>query len=136
MKDHIGEKLAAAAEFEQAKAIVDDYIDYYNNKRYQWHLAKLSPNEYYEFCTTGIYPLKAIAAPPVPTIEKKPEELGAAVEIANRVRSGNGVKGQYTGRIQCGRAALDGVTRITLFLQERACPFPASRRGLVWAEPR
>jgi len=88
MKDHIGEKLAAAAEFEQAKAIVDDYIDYYNNKRYQWHLAKLSPNEYYEFCTTGIYPLKAIAAPPVPTIEKKPEELGAAVEIATESGAG------------------------------------------------
>ena len=24
----------------------DAYIDYYNNRHYQWHLAKLSPNEF------------------------------------------------------------------------------------------
>ncbi|MFR8182019.1 IS3 family transposase [[Ruminococcus] torques] len=23
-----------------------NYIDYYNNRHYQWHLAKLSPNEF------------------------------------------------------------------------------------------
>jgi len=33
------------------------WIDYYNNDRYQWALAKLSPREYYRFVTTGIYPL-------------------------------------------------------------------------------
>jgi len=37
--------------------IIDDWIDYYNNERYQWDLAKLSPNEFYEYCITGIYPL-------------------------------------------------------------------------------
>jgi len=30
------------------------------NERYQWQMAKLSPNEYYEYITTGIYPLKGI----------------------------------------------------------------------------
>ena len=35
-----------------AKAIAE-YIDYYNNRRYQWHLARLSPNELYKFVTTG-----------------------------------------------------------------------------------
>ena len=40
------------------KALVDDWIDYYNNERYQWGLAKLSPNEYYDYITTGIYPIK------------------------------------------------------------------------------
>jgi len=35
-------------------------MDYYNNDRYQWRLAKLSPNEYYEYITTGIYPLKDV----------------------------------------------------------------------------
>ena len=88
MKDHIGKKIAAATEYEQVRAIVDDYMDYYNNGRYQWELAKLSPNEYYQFCTTGIYPLKAITAPAVPTIEKKPEELGAAVETAEASGAG------------------------------------------------
>ena len=37
--------------------IIDDYMDYYNNDRGQWQLSKLSPNEYYEYCITGKYPL-------------------------------------------------------------------------------
>ena len=76
MKDHIRDRLRDATEFSQVKAIVDDYIDYYNNDRYQWHLAKLSPNEYYQFCTTGEYPVKIPTPPAVPAIQKKPEELG------------------------------------------------------------
>ena len=76
MKDHIRDKLRNATEFSQVKAIVDDYIDYYNNDRYQWHLAKLSPNEYYQFCITGEYPVKISVPPAVPTIQKTPEELG------------------------------------------------------------
>jgi hypothetical protein len=38
-------------------AAIDDWIDYYNNERYQWNLAKLSPSEYYRYVTTGVYPL-------------------------------------------------------------------------------
>ena len=36
---------------------VHDWIDYYNKDRYQWLLAKLSPDEFYEYCKTGVYPL-------------------------------------------------------------------------------
>lgn len=57
MKDEIKDKLKQAEEYEEVKAIIDDYIDYYNNDRYQWQLAKLSPNEYYKYITTGKYPL-------------------------------------------------------------------------------
>ena len=57
MKDEIGHKVAEAADFDAVKYIVDDWMDYYNNDRGQWILAKLSPNEYYEYCLTGIYPL-------------------------------------------------------------------------------
>lgn len=57
MKDEIKDKLKEAETFEDVKAIIDDYMDYYNNDRYQWQLAKLSPNEYYEYLTTGNYPL-------------------------------------------------------------------------------
>ena len=32
----------------------------YNNERYQCQSTKLSPNEYYQYITTGIYPLKDI----------------------------------------------------------------------------
>lgn len=57
MKDHIMDKIAAAECFEEAKAIIDDYMDFYNNDNGIWELAKLTPNEYYEYCITGIYPL-------------------------------------------------------------------------------
>ncbi|WP_418486119.1 IS3 family transposase, partial [Dysosmobacter sp.] len=42
--------------FEAAKASIDRWMDYYNNDRCQWDLAKLSPNEYYHYITTGEYP--------------------------------------------------------------------------------
>ena len=35
--------------------VIGDWIDYYNNCRYQWDLAKLSPKEYYEYIITGVY---------------------------------------------------------------------------------
>ena len=57
MKDEIGGKIAACDSFAEAKAVIDDYMDYYNNDRGQWELLKLTPNEYYEYCITGIYPL-------------------------------------------------------------------------------
>jgi putative transposase len=34
---------------EQVVVLIDGWVDYYNNDRYQWELAKLSPNEYYEY---------------------------------------------------------------------------------------
>ena len=60
MKDHIKSKLKNCTTFEAVKGIIDDWMDYYNNDRYQWRLAKLSPNEYYEYVTSGVYPLKEV----------------------------------------------------------------------------
>jgi len=36
---------------------VYQWVEYYNSERYQWSLAKLSPDEYYKYVITGIYPL-------------------------------------------------------------------------------
>ncbi len=58
MKDEIKYEIAMMKTFEEVKAKIDDWIDYYNNDRYQWDLAKLSPKEYYRYATTGFYPLK------------------------------------------------------------------------------
>lgn len=55
MKDEID--LSKCKTFEDVKIIIDDWIDYYNNERYQWDLAKLSPTEYYKYITTGQYPI-------------------------------------------------------------------------------
>ena len=58
MKDEID--VSECTQYREIKAIIDDWLDYYNNDRYQWQLAKLSPNQYYEYITTGIYPLEGI----------------------------------------------------------------------------
>ena len=44
-------------------AVIDDWMDYYNNERYQWDLARLSPNEYETYINTSKYPLHV--APPI-----------------------------------------------------------------------
>lgn len=56
MKDEID--LSKCKTFNDVKDIIDDWIEYYNNDRYQWNLAKLSPLEYYQYVKTGEYPLK------------------------------------------------------------------------------
>ena len=76
MKDHIKDRIAACPCYGDVRAVVDDYMDYYNNQRYQWRLAKLSPNEYYQFVTSGTYPLDIPNTPAPPAYEKQPEELG------------------------------------------------------------
>lgn len=76
MKDHILHKVKECTEFQQIKDIVDDYIDYYNNEAYVWELCMLSPNEYYKFVTTGVYPLSIANPPQVPQVLKEPSELG------------------------------------------------------------
>lgn len=57
MKDEIREEVAGCITFEDVVAKVNDWIDYYNNDRYQWDLLKLSPKEYYQYLQTGTYPL-------------------------------------------------------------------------------
>lgn len=79
MKDHVRDKLANCTDFSEVRVIVDDYMDYYNNHRYQWELAKLAPNEFYQFYTTGTYPLEISNKPKPPIPSKSPEELGAGM---------------------------------------------------------
>lgn len=55
MKDEID--LSKCKTFEDVKGVIDDWIDYYNKDRYVWDLAKLSPDEYYQYKISGKYPL-------------------------------------------------------------------------------
>ena len=57
MKDELADKMANWYCFGDVKRDIDDWFDYYNNDRYQWQLAKLSPRQYYKYVTTGEYPL-------------------------------------------------------------------------------
>jgi putative transposase len=56
MKDEI--HIKSCSNILDLKLTVNDYMDYYNNDRYQWGLAKLSPNQYASYLETGKYPIK------------------------------------------------------------------------------
>ena len=56
MKDELAAQIPTWTSISDVRQSIDDWMDYYNNDRYQWDLAKLSPNEYYNYLTTGIYP--------------------------------------------------------------------------------
>lgn len=58
MKDEID--LSGCQTHAQVSVLIDDWVDYYNNERYQWDLARLSPNEYYEYIRSGQYPLPTV----------------------------------------------------------------------------
>lgn len=57
MKDELADERPAWLCFEDVRDSVDRWMDYYNTERYQWQLAKLSLDAFYEFIITGIYPL-------------------------------------------------------------------------------
>ena len=64
MKDELGIKVKKCTEFAALSKLIDDYIDYYNNDRYQMDLANLSPNEFLSYYRTGVYPLKVVIDEP------------------------------------------------------------------------
>ena len=78
MKDEID--ISACETFESLKTTIDDYIDYYNNDRYQYRLAKLAPNQYYEYYITDEYPLKGLI--PEPT-DKNPKPYKKRSQSSN-----------------------------------------------------
>lgn len=83
MKDSID--LTGCPSFDEVSARIDDYMSYYNNDRYQWDLAKLSPNEYYTFIITGVYPLDIPNKPSPPSILKTPDQLGEKIKIPDNI---------------------------------------------------
>ncbi len=42
--------------FWDLKDEIDEYMEYYNNYRYQWELKQMSPDEYYTYLLTGFMP--------------------------------------------------------------------------------
>lgn len=56
MKDELAGEIPRWVCFQDVKESIDRWMNYYNGDRYQWDLAKLSPNEYYDYLTTGVYP--------------------------------------------------------------------------------
>jgi len=44
--------------FDEVHQVISNWADYYNNDRYQWDLARLSPKEYHQYLISGMYPLR------------------------------------------------------------------------------
>ena len=57
MKTAILDLVALCPDLETAIRLVNGYIDSYNSEFYQYNLAGLTPEEYYSYVSTGIYPL-------------------------------------------------------------------------------
>lgn len=117
LKDHVRQRIAACTTPDEVRAEINRYMEYYNNERYQWKLAKLSPSEYYKFCVTGEYPLQIDNPPTPPVPEKTPEDLLRKAQEAAHKASGTGTESSDSTLDACTggavRAALDDVTRET-----------------------
>lgn len=57
MKTEVIDLIAMSPDYETAAKLVDGYINQHNCERYQYDLAGLTPDEYYEYMMSGIYPL-------------------------------------------------------------------------------
>lgn len=57
MKTEAIDIIARCPEIDVAKRLIEGYMNIYNTQRFQYGLAGLTPDEYYQYCTTGIYPL-------------------------------------------------------------------------------
>lgn len=55
MKDEL--RLSGSETHAELIVRVNHWVNYYNNDRPQWELAKLTPNEYYEYTKSKLYPL-------------------------------------------------------------------------------
>lgn len=63
MKDEIKELLPSCRNYQDVKELLEEQIEYYNTARYQIKLAKLSPDQFYEYKMTGVYPIAGVKIP-------------------------------------------------------------------------
>ena len=56
MKDELRPYIRGWQSFEDVKERIVDWMDYYNNDRYQTILGWMSPNEYYHYVVTNQLP--------------------------------------------------------------------------------
>lgn len=83
MKDDVGERLRDCTNADEVRAVIDEYIEYYNDERPQLRLAKLTPSQFYRFSQTGTYPL---AVDPVPQKPAPVQDSATLRMRAERVR--------------------------------------------------
>lgn len=91
-KCRIIDLVALCPDAETAIRMIENYLDDYNDKHYQYSLAGLTPAEYYIYVTTGIYPcdsyfgIKATELMPIGELVKARMEAAAEKEKKARER--------------------------------------------------
>lgn len=96
LKTRILDLVALCPDTLTARRMILGYIDSYNTKMYQYNLAGLTPNEFYLYCTTGIYPLDnyyGVEATELRTVsDLVKDRLQKAREKAEKIRIANARK--------------------------------------------
>ena len=57
MKERIMNLIALCPDYNTANRLINGYLEQYNSRHYQYSLAGLTPNEFYLYAKTGVYPL-------------------------------------------------------------------------------
>lgn len=57
MKERVMNLIALCPDYNTAKRLINGYLEQYNSRHYQYSLAGLTPNEFYLYTKTGVYPL-------------------------------------------------------------------------------
>ena len=83
LKSRIERLLALCPNFDVALRIVCGYLEQYN-KTYQFHLAALSPEEFYTFTQTGVYPLKDYFGVDASELDEQQKLIDACIAQARK----------------------------------------------------
>ena len=80
LKTDILDLVALCRRFEDASELVDGYLKAYNGSHYQYNLAGLTPEEFYQYASTGIYPLDSYFGVPA-SVMMTPDDLSKVRRI-------------------------------------------------------
>lgn len=80
LKTDILDLVALCRSFVDAGSLVDGYLKAYNGSHYQYNLAGLTPEEFYRYATTGIYPLESYFGVPA-SVMMTPDDLSKVRRI-------------------------------------------------------
>ena len=82
VKQRILKLIALCPAFDVAKRMIDDYMDRYNNKNYQYSLAALSPAEFYEYTQTSVYTLNEYFGMKASELDERRKLIDTRIESA------------------------------------------------------
>lgn len=104
LKTEVMDIIARCPSLETVSRLIDGYMKSYNTERYQYPIGGLTPEEYYQYCMTGIYPLDnyyGVEASELLTIEKIVElRMSKAKEKADRIKQSNQKKREQRAQVE------------------------------------